>query len=412
MNIKNTALKSWIGALIIIGGTYGSYLSFSNYLVPFSERSGISVTSASMMFTFLSISTLLGSLVFGDILKKVRVKILIPIAALLFSSVILALGYTDNVTVLYITAFLAGFGQVFIGFPMGQVLIMWWCDPKTMGVRLNSLSTALAIAAFFANPLIAKSIVELGVQRTALLHAAIAIAFIGLIGGILAKERPERYGVALSYGEEEGDAVTPEATSFTPLSVVLRTYPFWLLMICTVVVSVTFGGYANNASPFYQSYGLTPVQAAFCISIVSGGQAFTAPLFGILLDKFGLAKAVGCFSTVAAIGFFCSRFITGYSSALVFAVVASCFAFINFIATVGFQMVYPKADTAKLIGYGNAASQVGNALAAPVAAIFFTRTGSYQGFMTLGACLMIVAIVMVAAATGKKAVETVENKEK
>lgn len=413
LNTSQMANKAWIGSILITAFTYGSYLTLSNYMIPFSERSGASIGQIALLFTFAGFSTMVISIFLGKLLKVLKVRTLVPIGAVCLSSIYLALAFSNSLIILYIAAVFYGAAVVVTGFGVSQTQVIWWFEPKQIGRRLTAITAGLAIMTFIQSPIVAKSIIEIGLEKTALLHALISALAIILASRLLLLEKPESYGIKIGKNTEE-ESINEKSKVVSkekvlPMVIVLSTIPFWLITIASMVESLTFTGYANNASPFYQSFGLDPVQAAFCISIVSGGQAIMAPLFGYFVDKLGLAKSVAIFGMIVSITFLCARFINSYQTAIVFAVFASAFAFISFIAPVGFRIMYPDADVGTLIGFANAASQVGTMAGAPVAGFIFATTGSYIPFMTLSSLLLVVCIIFVFVATGKRAQKNIDN---
>lgn len=407
LNSSKMANKTWFGGILVIAFAYGSYMTLSNYLVPFSERTGTSVGEIALLFTFAGLATLVISLFLGKFVKLMKVRTLVFISAIFISFLYLALGFSDSLIVLYIAAVFYGTAMVFTGYGLQQIQIIWWFPPNQIGRRLTALTVGPAVMALIQSPLIAKSILEFGLQTTAVLHAVISVAAIVVIARVFLLEHPDSYGIKIVNNNKEIENSSENKPIINrkalPLMFVLGTLPFWLLTIASLIESFSFTGYVNNASPFYQSFGLDPIQAAFCISIVSIGQAITAPIFGFLVDKIGLAKSVAIFGTIVSATFLFSRFITNYQTAIIFAVFASAFAFVAFIAPVGFRLMYPNSDVGTLVGYANAASQVGTMLGAPIAGFIFVSTGSYVPFMTAASVLLMLCIVLVFIATGKKA---------
>jgi predicted MFS family arabinose efflux permease len=151
------------------------------------------------------------------------------------------------------------------------------------------------------------------------------------------------------------------------------------------------------------------------------------------VDKWGQSKAIVAFGSIVVIGFylpdsspasgqlsscvniFVFRFYLVYCSGRFRLAVSDGdlatligFAFISFIAPVGFRLMYPNADVGTLIGFANAASQVGTMAGAPVAGFIFASTGSYIPFMTLSSVLLILCIIFVFVATGKRARKNID----
>lgn len=101
--------------------------------------------------------------------------------------------------------------------------------------------------------------------------------------------------------------------------------------------------------------------------------------------------------------FFCSRFINGYTTAIIFAVFASFFAFAGSVGPIGYRVMYPDSDPATLVGISNAASQLGNAIGGVLAGSILTATGSYTSYMVVAAGLLLICAILIVIATSQTA---------
>lgn len=291
LSIKKMANQTWIGGIILVGLTYGGFATISNYILPYSERTGASIAQISVSFTIIAIATTIFSLFMGNIIKRMKAKTIITISAVMLSLIHFALAFSNSLIVLYIAAFLFGTAVAFTGFGFMQTVIMWWFEPNKIASKISFLTIGLAVFSFIESPVIAQSIISNGLKMTAAIHGVVDLVGVVVVGIVLIKENPKHYGFNLAHNESANTAGDEAAKiKVVPLSAVLKTYPFWCLFLVTVFLNLTFMGYSNNASPFYQSFGLDPLQAAFCISIVSVCQVGTAPLFGYLVDKLKLTK--------------------------------------------------------------------------------------------------------------------------
>ncbi|WP_285314436.1 MFS transporter [Pseudarthrobacter sp. fls2-241-R2A-168] len=390
-NVTAMARNSWLGAVAMTGLTYGSYLTFSNYIFPYSERTGHSIGAIALLFSASGLGTVIFSLLLGGILRRFQVRAVVPVAAIGFAFPYLALAFSDSLIVLYMAGFVFGAAVVFTGFGLSQTEIMWWFSYKQIGRRLTALTSGLAIMTFIESPLVALSIQRFGLSATAVGQGILTTLMIILISWTLLHERPSHYGVVV-------DTAPPKARQ-APLVVgsgfMPRAWPFWLILGASVIEGLVFTGYSNNASPFYQSFGLDPVQASLGISIVSGLQAVTALIFGYLVDKIGLRVSVLGFGTVVILTLLSAQFVQGFGAAMTWAVFMSFFAFVNFVGPVGLRTLFPHAEAGAVNGYGGAASQLGVMLGAPAAGFIFTATGSYIGFTNVAAGLMLICVVIV-----------------
>ena len=137
-----------IGSIALSSVSIGSYVTLPVYLVPLTELLHVSIAQVALLFTFTAIGGLITSLLFGRLLKMLKVRTLVSISgvalALFFSSIF----YGESITLIYIASILFGFSTIFAGFAIAQTEITWWFM-KGRAKMMSFLNVGLGIFGLF-----------------------------------------------------------------------------------------------------------------------------------------------------------------------------------------------------------------------------------------------------------------------
>ena len=173
----------------------------------------------------------------------------------------------------------------------------------------------------------------------ALFQGVISGGLIIVIALFLISEHPDRYGlrpVGFEQQANQSDMADGYAESHLSVKDITKIPAFWLIIVSIILVSTAMTGFMNNGSAFYQSIGLDAMAAALCISIFNGVQLIWVPVYGLLVDKIGPGLATAIYGLVGAAVFFAAIFLTGFSSAVMIAVLLSALNMAGMIGAVSF----------------------------------------------------------------------------
>ena len=81
------------------------------------------------------------------------------------------------------------------------------------------------------------------------------------------------------------------------------------------------------------------------------------------------------------------------------------------IGAISFPSVFGTKEAGNLIGFANAAGNVGGMMGAPLAGIIFDWTGTYNLFLVTAGAACIITSILTLKGTGKKAMASVQSKE-
>lgn len=409
------ANKTATGSMLMCGITLGSYMSLSNYIRPLLMKLGVSVTQVVLLFSFAAITALVGALLIGSIIKKVKIRVLVPIGGMLLGLFYCILGLANSIEIIYAGALVFGLATTLTSVAVAQTQIMWWFA-KDAGKKLGNLMFFMGVAGMLFNPILAKLLTVYPVESVGVGEGIILATLIILIGRFMLSENPESYGlkpVGYEAVESQGTAnkAAQQAAPSMTLRQILATPSFWFIILALVVMATASTGFANNAAALFQSKGLEPVSAALMISINSGVAIFMGPFFGRLVDKIGNLKATTIFGLIVVIVFFAGGAVAGMVGSLILAIGLSFRTFNGMMGPVAMTNLFGRKEAGNLVGFTTAAASVGSMVGAPLAGYIFDATKSYNVFLYIAAGMTFLTIVFLHLGSNTKAIKRIEERQ-
>jgi len=409
---RSYAYRAAAGGILAVVLENGAYSAIPLYILPISEAVGASVGQVSLLFTFAAIAGLAGSLAFGSLLGKFKVRTIISLAGVSLAIFFTCISFAASLPMLYVGSFFFGLSTSVGGFAIAQTEITWWFS-KGIGKLMSLPSIALGIICLIQAPILANALNIHGVRTVALVHGLGLGILIILNALFVLVEHPGKYGLLpLGYSEEaipEQDAEVLDGGKSLTLKQMAGTAPFWLIALALMLVMAALTGFTNNASAFYQSLGLDSVDAALCISIYSAATLAWSPLYGVLIDKLGTKTATVVCGAIGVAVLICGTFLTGFTGAVIIAALVGVLNFSGMLGPVCYPQIYGTREAANLVGISNAAGSVGAMLGAPLAGFIYDATGSYSVFLITAAAMTALCILFVMIGTSKKAIQKINK---
>lgn len=387
--------KVYIGSLMLVGITIGTYAAMANYMLPLSEALGVGMSQASMIFTFIGLGGVVASFALGAAMKLFSARVLVLASAVMAALYYGALAMASSLPLIYATAVLFGVCQIFGGIGMAQALINLWFK-EGAGKRIGMLSVSYGLLGFAASPAIAIGITQLGLGTTAAIQGAISAAVLAGAAMLMPGK-----GVMPAHAE---DKVEEEKDSGSKESVlpIVKGLPFWLVLLGIIASNIASTGLLNNASSVYQTMGATAVEASLCISLYSAAMLVAAPAFGALADKTSPAIAVTVFGLLQAGVLALTFVLTGFVGCAIIGTLAGVMCFGSMAGALVYPKMYGAKSATTLIGFGIAGQNFGAMVGSPIAAMFYDATGSYELFIVLAASLALFCVIAVNVAMKAK----------
>jgi len=297
MKYKNNFFYGWviIFACVSLNCIGMGIISMMGIFFPsISDTLNISQTQVSMLVTFLTIGTLLGSTIAGKILPKLGSRKVVLIFGIITSLLIGSLGLVDSLIAMYFLSIMAGISMFITSFVTIPTLVTTWFKEKrgfAMGIAMSGIGLSTA----FISPYLSPIIIEKGF-KTGFLYLSIIMLVTSIISSLIIKNTPSQMGLK-PYGQNQGDKVTNknsvnnECTKNVELKIAIKSPSFLLLVIFGMATLFTSIGIVIQI-PSYLNY-LELSQSTIGIILSGFGIFMTIGkiIIGIIYDKLGLYKA-------------------------------------------------------------------------------------------------------------------------
>jgi MFS family permease len=276
---------------------YGTtYQAFQVFVLPASKEYGLSRAEMNTAMVLFSFGAAALAPFLGRLIDFVSPKLVIRAGVLLLGGSFVVLGATHSVwlSAAIFALPLAAALQCAAQLTLPLLVNRWFVVQRGRAMALAVLGLSLGLVAVV--PLIALLISRFG-WRPTLMIMAVAVTVLLLALALFVRDRP---------GPEEregGAAVAPQATANRPLKVaaILRMPQFWTITLGNTLASAIASALAVSLVPIGIARGLTPVHAAWLVSVGGVAAVFAKLALAVVADKVSrIYLMVGVFALAAA----------------------------------------------------------------------------------------------------------------
>ena len=223
---------------------------------------------------------------------------------------------------------------------------------------------------------------------------------------LIIRRQPEDIGLAvdgISTGEQDqdtGDGQGPRTDEQQfPLSLVLRTPAFWLILAALFLSSTTTAGIGLHLVPHLTHQGLTPTAAVGAVSVMSISGAVSALASGVVAEKASAKLMMVSLNLLGAVSMWVLTLADTLPEAYLFAVIQGLVGSgINTLAPIMWANYYGRKTLGSIFGISRSAQVVGFAVGPLASAAVFDRTGTYRAaFLSLIIVALVASLLMAAA---------------
>lgn len=409
---KARATKVVIGSVVMIAVVFASLNCLSNYVGSICQELGASVVEVSLMFSIAMIMSTLGGLVAAVLIDKVKPRLLTFFGAACFILFFLFLYFGNSLAMIYIgTAFL-GLATVFAGFTICQSLITWW-NIKNVGKKISACSVGMNVFVMVLSPVLGILLVNVGFKDTVAIQGVVLSILILIAVIFFISNKPESYGLK-PYGYEESELDSSAGQEYVPdgltVKQALKTWQFWVVALCALLIMIPSNGFVSNAAMIFQSLGFDTVGAATMIAVFSACGLVWVFMYGAITDKLGAKKTNAIFVAIAVIALVIVILVGGQVGAIILAAtfgVVTAMAGMLVAMTCGSLFGHRAIGT--LISLALAISGIGSMLSAPIGAIINEMTGGYMGFLVMFIVILLVILGLLFLATSNSSVKKLKE---
>ncbi|MDR1573202.1 MAG: MFS transporter [Clostridiales Family XIII bacterium] len=386
--------------------------TLSLFVVPLSESLGVSRAEVSLMYTTSAFTAIFIALAVGFVLKKVSPKVVVVIGGVSVLIFLMALSFSDSMPLIWAAGCLKGVAGIASGMTMAQIVLSQWFH-KGRGTILSFVPVMQGLFGAIANPLFARFIETYGYRPVAFWEAVVFGGMIILIGIFCIEGAPEKIGYKPYGYEEHTPAAAPAAENTEAKKAVIHvpglsigqivSFPaFWAILIATTFASLAAQAFGSQGSPYFQSIGLTAVEAAVALSAFNIGGIGWNLLYGVVNDKFGTSIATLINGTSFALALLLAYVWNGMTMAMICAVMLGAQgALTSTLGPVTATRLFGTKEAGLMVGWIRAFSSVGSMLGPVLAGFMFDRTGNYSACYTIIGVGIVIAVAIALWANSK-----------
>ena len=403
MSSRKEQLRIWsvgIGCAVMAALKALPFSVLSIFSLPMCEELGVSMGSISIIFSAVSVGTLIMSLAIGRIFATAPTKLLVVVGGVSTLVFPVIIGIAHSVTPVITAGITFGFLGSLASSTMAQIIISKWFV-KARGIMMSvvpACSTALSTISF---PILTRLIQTHGYRLVAVWLGILLGGAIILLGLFVVVGSPDQVGLKpygcreeFSGAGSQGQPIHQEISGI-PLRQIFRTTVFWWFLLMGFLVGCSMEIYNSQESSFYQSIGLTAMETGLILSLNTLAGSAGNLLFGIISDKKSSAAAAYIQGLPATVVFLAVSLWKGWVGAVICSV---CFGVMNGTALFG-PIMLPKLfgteQSASMIGIFYTAVCLGNVLGPILSGFLFDIYKNYVMPFQIAGIMM--AIMLVAA---------------
>jgi MFS family permease len=362
---------STIGAMLMVF-TFAFTLTGIGILIPAGvQKFHSTVTAYAVQFTILGIVGALAMPLIGRAARRWGVRLPAAIGSAWSAVWILAVSFSTELWQMILFTVLWSIGWSFGTLLPAALLINTWHRPQRRGFFQGLTASASGAGGVLAGLMLPSLIPIVGWSGVVQIIAATVLIGMTANALILVRNPP---GLIVARGKAATEGDRPKISLHSQKLLL----PFVVILIAAVVLSAE-AGLTNIAVPIYASKGVTLVEAGILVSIFSLVQLPMGPLGGWIYDRFGVRGSMILLVAAYVIGFGGLIFASGFVALLiVLPFVGVALTNVLVMLPLYTQRVVGRTNFASSYGYVLMAYYLSASLVAPLWALGFDLTGSFN----------------------------------
>lgn len=399
--MKKKIFYGWVivFACMMLAAASTGMLSYLNplFVEPVTKEFGISRASFMVYQTFSTVATMICMPLASSFCKKVPLKAMILVGALVGASSHLCYSLAESVTLFYLGGTLAGIGTCLYGsIPIAMLTSNWFHEKKGTATGLAFAGTGAVTS--LLSPVVSRVITAFGWRMGYRLISGLILLVVVPVTLMLIRVTPEEMGL-LPYGEKPQAAGKVERQGLSR-SQIFHTKSFWMFSLSVFLL----GGITGPAQQQLVAYWGEHNSAAFAASmysVVMFVAIFTKIFLGAVYDHTSVKNGtliVGSLSVLSYISLM--LFPKGYGvlvPAVLFGITVSVQVLVS---TYVANRFFGDREYAFVYGIMTPVLYGGVAVGSPVCAALYDSFGDYSAVWILCAVLFAVAVGLVVVCDG------------
>jgi MFS transporter, OFA family, oxalate/formate antiporter len=285
-----------IAGFLVLMVSWGCQFAFSVFLIPLTEHFGWTRANTAGVFSFNYLLFGAGSIFSGKLTERFGPRAVVGVGGALMGAGLLLSATIQNLWQLYLVyGVIIGLGASTTWGPLAATVSRWFIARRGLAMGIMSLGVSLGIMVL--PPLSRSLITGLGWRMSFILLGLLTgLLVIGI--SLLLKRDPKEKG--LSPYLENPRRSTEEKIPISSLaagqdwsfSEALVTRTFWMIFAANLFWLIGFYMVSVHLAAYGTDLGLSPMAAAFAISLIGGGSIFGKLFMGFLSDRIGPQKVI------------------------------------------------------------------------------------------------------------------------
>jgi MFS family permease len=288
--------------------SWGSQIAFSVFLIPLSDHFGWTRANTAGVFSFNYLLFGAGSIFSGKLTERFGPRAVVGVGGALMGGGLVLCAAIQNLWQIYLVyGVIIGLGASTTWGPLAATVSRWFITYR--GLAMGIMSLGVSIGIIVLPPLSRHLITRFGWRMS--------FVFLGLLTGVLIigtsfllKRDPTEKGLGpylQNPGRTEGgkaSATQSAAGKDWGISETLATGAFWIVFAANLFWMIGFYMVSVHLAAYGTDLGLSPMSAAFAVSLIGGGSIFGKVSMGVISDRIGPRKVLAINMFLAGLSIF------------------------------------------------------------------------------------------------------------
>lgn len=367
-----------------------TYNMFTMFQTGIEEHTGMTRVQSSAILSIIMGMAAVGSYIAGKVYSRLSIRHFAALFGLAMGLGYAAMIHCGSLALIYAIAVLIGVSYGAGSMAASYTVVNNWFARRN-GTVIGIVSMGSGIATFLCPVIINSMIEDLGIVKAMTLHGCV-IASLAAVTWLIIRDDPSQKGLR-PYGIEDWKPAEKTGPGYDKVKRTGRYYGVLAIGgLCNCIVLPILG----QMSAIIREAGYSAVLAATAVSIIGVTMMVSKPLFGAVIDRFGLMRSFALVILVSFASLTC-MLLLDRSRVMVF-VLAALFGFMVAVTSVGpgawIQKLFGSRDYQKILGNSLFVVFVSISAFLLITGTLRSSTGSYTIVFLLDTVLAVIMSVI------------------
>lgn len=400
------------GCVINVGFSYFMNNLVGLLCVPLIAKIGCAYSDIALIWTTLSLGSMLARSFQGQLYDKFNPKIVTLLGAFGYIFGLCGLAYVKTPLQAILIYIVVGMANSFCGSLPFALLGSKWIGVGR-GTIIGLTGAFGGIITLIAAPFAAEMVNSAGFETVAIASGLILGGLHVLSTLLFVCRPPEAYGMSpidikfLAPKSEKSKAETEIYETKMPVKELFKLPVFWIVLILPAVIAITQTGFYSNRNGIWTEMGLTLEQIGVLGGVFTFCNAIFVWFFGFLSDKIGFRKTTIGFAVlgIAVFALYPVYFGWGYAAGFAMAVLFNVGQINAYFGPNVMLPLFGKNKSNVTISWSSMIAAAGGILAPVVVRL----AGTYNNFFVIGSVIWVLVLVFTLIATKPSSLQKIKE---